>query len=141
MGDPAFVMLNLHRLKVQRWSRDAGEIAFTTVIRGEHLSNEIVAAIDAGPVEVVLDSGERIVGPARVTDRRASGAVQRLGIALTCVAEVVPALTVDEKLDAILAEVRALRAEVAALRGGGNRSVAPTGASTMLDFEIPTEGE
>lgn len=152
MQNPGFVTLNGHRIKVQRWHQDAGVITFTTVIRGEHLGNNILAFMQMPAVSLALDDETTLSGSARLLDRRMSGAgataVVRLEIQFTVEggADAMIELTADQKLDAILAELRALRGEVAAMRG--TRSLTPeTGiapprpGTTLLDFEIPIDDE
>lgn len=151
MQNPNFVSLNGHRIKVQRWQEDAGTFTFTSVIRGEHLGNDIVAAVQHPQITLALDDDITLHGSARVLDRRVTGAgstaVVRLEIRFdTDDADgLVMELTADQKLDAILAEVRALRREVDALRGRSaplRSGVAPPApGKTLLDFEIPTEDE
>lgn len=152
MNNPPFVTLNGHRIKVQRWQQNAGVMTFTTVIRGEHLGHDIVNAMQLPDVSLVLDDERAFTGSARLLDRRASGAgttaVIRLEIQFTIDPDsgLVPELTQDEKLDAILAELRALRREVAALRTGSPSQnatgIAPTRpGTTLLDFEIPVEDD
>lgn len=152
MQNPGFVSLNGHRIKVQRWQQNDGVLTFTTVIRGEHLGRDVVTATQLPQVSLVLDEDNSCTGAARLLDHRVSGAgstaVVRLEIQFVVDAESgsAPELTSDQKLDAILTELRALRREVAALRDGGS----PTSASaiapnrpgtTMLDFEIPIDEE
>ena len=125
-------------------------MTFTTVIRGEHLGSDIVAAIQNPDITLAVDEDTVLSGSARLLDRRISGvgttAVVRLEIQFTADGEsgALVELTSDQKLDAILAEMRALRREVATLRGaralaadGGAAQIRP--GTTMLDFEIPIE--
>lgn len=149
MKNPTFVTLNGNRIKVQRWHQETNEITFTTVIHGEHLGNGIVNAVDEDRVSLTVDEDTTLAGTARILDRRISGAgptaVVRLEIRFRVDGES-PApmeLTADQKLDAILAELRALRKEVDALKGrspmpmGGVTPPAP--GRTMIDLEIPVE--
>lgn len=152
MQNPGFVTLGGHRIKVQRWQHEAGVMTFTTVIRGEHLGNDIVAVTRLPGVTLELDEGTSFTGTARLLDRRTSGAgptaVVRMEIQFTVDADSVTTLelTTDEKLDAILAEVRAIRREVAALQVGGSMPVSgglapPKPGTTLLDFEIPVDDD
>lgn len=152
MRNPGFVTMNGHRIKVQRWHQDADAVTFTTVIHGENMGNDIVSAVNTPRVSLALDEDTTLAGTARLLDRRASGAgptaVVRLEIRFTVDGESGSSveLTPDQKLDAILAELRALRREVDALRGKSSTmpmgSVTPPApGKTMLDFEIPVEDE
>lgn len=149
MKNPGFVTLNGHRIKVQRWHQELNSITFTTVIHGEYLGNDVVDAVETARVSLFIDEQTTLAGTARLLDRRASGAgptaVVRLEIRFTVDGESAASieLTVDQKLDTILAELRALRHEVDQLRGrspmpmGGVAPPAP--GKTMIDFEIPLE--
>lgn len=149
MKNPGFVILNGHRIKVQRWHQELNSITFTTVIHGEYLGNDVVAEVETARVSLFIDEQTTLAGTARLLDRRASGAgptaVVRLEIRFTVDGESAASieLTVDQKLDTILAELRALRHEVDQLRGrspmpmGGVAPPAP--GKTMIDFEIPLE--
>lgn len=147
MQKPGFVTLNNHRIKVQRWQDEPGVIAFTTVVRGEHLGQDIVDEVERGEISLVVED-QILTGLARVTDHRASGegtnAVHRIQIRMETkpdgVTEVESAP--DDKLDLILAELRLLRREVAALRGAqmaSSETLSPPITGTMLDFEIPSD--
>lgn len=152
MQNPGFVTLNGHRIKVQRWQQDADVLTFSTVIRGEHLGNDLITALQMSPITLALDEDRTYAGTARLLDRRTSGAgttaVIRLEILFTIDQESAASaeLSPDDKLDAILAEVRALRREVASLRTE-RQSLTPSGmapsrpGTTMLDFEIPVEDD
>lgn len=148
MQIPGFVTLNSHRIKVQRWHQEHDVITFTTVIRGEHLGNELVAAMGSGQVNLVVSEDMVLTGSARLLDRHTSGAgptaVHRLEIQFTIDASSndTPVLTADQKLDAILTELRLLRREVEMLREPRASSphggiTPPRGGATLLDFEIP----
>lgn len=149
MQNPGFVTLNGHRIKVQRWHQEADAITFTTVIHGEHIGNTIVAAVRAARVSLSIDEENTLAGTARLLDRRASGAgptaVVRLEVRFMPDGESGTSveLTRDQKLDAILAELHALRQEVDALRGrpatpmGG--VTRPAAGKTLIDFEIPID--
>lgn len=152
MQNPAFVALNGHRIKVQRWQEESGIISFTTVIRGEHLGNDLVSAVQSPVVTLEADSGTSLVGTARLLDRRCSGAgptaVHRLEIRFVPdpASNAKIELSIDEKLDAIIAELRSLRREVQSLRlqqsprtSGGMSG--PAAGTTMLDFEIPVDDD
>lgn len=152
MQNPGFITLNGHRIKIQRWHRDPDAITFTTVIRGEHLGNDLVAAVQLPQVHLVMDGDTTLTGSARILDRRVSGAgptaVHRLEMLFTFDAATNEAttLSVDQKLDLILAELRALRREVEALHNPGapgpQGGIAPPSVGmTMLDFEIPVDEE
>lgn len=149
MQNPGFVTLNGHRIKVQRWHQESNAITFTTMIHGERMGSDIVNATKAHNVNLTIDEETTLVGSARLLDRRVSGAgptaVLRLEIRFTVDGESPTSieLTPDQKLDAILTELRALRREVDLLRGrspmpmGGVTPPAP--GKTMIDFEIPAE--
>lgn len=152
MQNPGFVTLNGHRIKVQRWQKDAAVLTFSTVIRGEHLGNDVMSALHETPLTLVLDEDQTYIGSARLLDRRASGAgttaVIRLEIQFTIDpgSPAITELSPEGKLDAILAEVRSLRREVASLRAEKQSpmasGLAPTRpGTTMLDFEIPVDDD
>lgn len=152
MRNPGFVTLNGHRIKVQRWHQDSEAITFTSVIHGEKMGNDIVNAAKAARVSLAIDEDTTLAGTARLLDRRASGvgptAVVRLEVRFTVDGESGSSveLTPDQKLDVILAELRALRREVDDMRGtstsmpmGGITPPAP--GKTMIDFEIPLDDD
>lgn len=151
MQNPGFVTLNGHRIKVQRWHQENNALTFTTVIHGEQMGNDIVTAAEAARVSLSINEDTTLVGTARLLDRRASGAgptaVARLEIRFVTDSESGSSieLTADQKLDVILAELRALRREVDSLRGpspvpmGGVAPPAP--GKTLIDLEIPTEDD
>lgn len=152
MQNPGFITLNGHRIKAQRWHSDSHAITFTAVIHGENLANELVAAIDLPRAILTIDDESTLAGNARLLKQRGHGdgptAVHRLEIEF--IPEDSPSalvkLTADEKLDAILAELRALRREVNTLRGRQAPGIAggiapPSGSSTLLDFKLPADGE
>lgn len=150
MQNPAFVTLNNHRIKVQRWHRDSNAITFTTVIRGENLGDALVSVTEAGTVELGIDDEEPLTGSIKITDRRASGAgptaVHRIEFHFVPDQSAsAPELSSEQKLDLILKELQTLRREVATLRGIQSPQVQPgitppRPGTTMLDFEIPTDG-
>ena len=149
MQNPGFVTMNGHRIKVQRWHQDSDAITFTTVIHGEKMGNDIVAAVKAPRVSLAIDEDTTLAGIARLLDHRASGAgptaVVRLEVRFTADGESGASvrLTADQKLDAILAELQALRREVDGLRGNSSMPMGgvtpPVPGKTMLDFEIPLD--
>lgn len=152
MESPAFISLNGNKIKIQRWNIDGNVISFTTLIRGEHLGQDIVAAANLPSVQMNVDEHLQLDGQLRVLDRRTSGAgvtsALRLEMQFLIDAESMRKLelTTDQKLDAILQELKALRREVALLRGrpdpGSRGSIAPPRpGSTMLDFEIEMSDE
>lgn len=152
MDIPAFVSLNGHRIKVQRWQQQGNVISFTTLIRGEHLGKDIAAAANASSVDLDADGQTRLTGTLRILDQRTSGAgvTSALRLELQFTADVDSLqqmeITTDQKLDVILRELRQLRQEVALLRGTtrtGSRDsvVPPKPGTTMLDFEIPLEDD
>lgn len=151
MQNPGFVTLNGHRIKVQRWHQDDGAITFSTVIRGEHIGNTIVSAVQTSRVSLSIDEENTLAGTARLLDRRVSGAgptaVVRLEIRFKADGESGPMgeLTRDQKLDAILAELHALRQEIDALRGRPETPMGgitpPSPGKTLIDFEIPVDDD
>lgn len=151
MQNPGFVSLNGHQIKVQKWHQESHVITFSTVIRGEHIGNTIVAATKSERVSLAIDESSTFVGTARLLDRRVSGAgptaVMRLEVRVTVDADSGESLdlTQDQKLDVILAELRAIRHELDLLRGRSavplGDALPPTPGKTMIDFEIPTDDE
>lgn len=149
MQNPGFVTLNNHRIKVQRWQDEPGVLSFSTIVRGEHLGRDVVAEVQRGTVTLIV--GEHtFTGTARITDHRVTGAgptaVHRIEIRMDTDTGAIDATepTADAKLDLILAELRALRREIAILRGeraSGQASMLPPGTGTLLDFEIPIDDE
>lgn len=149
MQNPGYVTMNGLRIKVQRWQQELHVITFTTVIRGEQMANDIVATTAAEVVTLVVDDETTVTGRPRLLNRRASGvgptAVVRLEIQFTVDGDTATSLelTQGQKLDAILAELRALRREVAILGGrlpmSTENVTPPAPGKTMLDFEIPAE--
>lgn len=148
MQKPRFVTLNTHRLAVQRWQQDANAVTFTTVIHGENIGNDIVAEVQNLPISLTIEDQIQH-GSARITDRRISGAgptaVHRIEIRFVpqdAVSTEAPT-SIDQKLEAILTELRALRQEVDVLAGksasAGTNPSAPSGAATLLDFDIPID--
>lgn len=150
MRKPRFVGLNEHRLYPQNWQWDAGQILFDTVIRGENLGDEIVELMEYGTPTLTVD-GKVFAGKGRITSHRTTGsgptAVHRIEMTFESDRES-PAAdegSIHQKLDDLLAEVRALRAEVNQSRSQSpdakSVSRSPMGASTLLDFDIPTDSE
>lgn len=121
----------------------------STIVRGEHLGRDIVAEVQHGTVTLIVGE-QTFLGTARVTDHRVTGAgttaVHRIEIRIETdtSAPAAPEPSVDAKLDLILAELRAVRRELALLRGdrtAGQASILPPGTGTLLDFEIPIDDE
>lgn len=149
MQNPGFVTLNNHRIKVQRWHDEPGVISMSTIVRGEHLGHDIVTEVQQGSVTLVV--GEHtFTGTARITEHRVTGAgttaVHRIEIRVETETSALDAdePSTDARLDLILAELRALRHEIALLRGdrpSGQAAMLPPGTGTLLDFEIPIDDE
>jgi hypothetical protein len=152
MQNPEHVTLNGRQIKVQRWQDDSGTFSFTTLIRGEPLGNDLMATVQAPHLVLETDTGVRLTGCVRILRHRASGsgpaAIQRLEFEFTpdSPSSASLELTVDQKLDAILAELRALRGEVRALSlrqspQPPGKITPPTAGTKILDFEIPVDQE
>ena len=145
MPKPRFVQLNSQRIAVQKWEHTEGEIILGTAVRGENLGRELVAQVENRPVVISVEDTE-YTGVAEVLDHRIAGeggtAVHRLTIRIvlddTAQSQPASEMTVDEKLDHLIAEVAALRQEVAQLRKPQSMTnpAAPTGTQTLLDFDL-----
>ena len=148
MQKPRFITINSTRIAVQRWVRERDEITLSTIVRGEHLGHEVIALGSLDPVEIEVDE-EKLSGVVQVVEHRVTGeggtAVHRteLRIHLSHPAPSTATLTTDEKLDLILAEVRALRREVTLLRHQRAHGIttSPAGTQTLLDFDLPADDE
>ena len=149
MAKPRFVQLNTRintrRIAVQKWERTDDAIVLGTAVRGENLGQELLAQVENRPVSLHVDD-EDYSGVAHVLDHRIAGeggtAVHRITIRIAldgkAQAKVLSEMTTDEKLDLLIAEVAALRQEVAQLRKPQpmTNPAGPTGTQTLLDFDL-----
>ena len=144
---PDFIMINSRSVKVQQWQILPDRVLLTVLVRGDAAGTDLLAELGAETVTVAwADSPARQVKP-EITHHRATttgpATVHRIEATLWLAAA--PRTdaddTVEAKLNRILQELHALRAEVAELRGprrpGPGSMAAPLASGhTLLDFEI-----
>lgn len=147
---PTMVTMNDVHVKVQQWRHNGDRISLTTLLRGTTAADDLLKQIQQDHLTVAWDDVEPVLARVERLNHQTAGegakTVHRIELTLMLEErESEPGeRSIESRLDLILAELRALRLEVAELRGAkrssANTLTAPLAAGrTMLDFDLATE--